>query len=224
MKNYLEEVLKLLREGIRELGLELKSECFTLHLSHLFKNNISWGTGWSDQAFRETLCCAGIISLIRLGKNSSSARQGFIYCKVISPTSTELSQYKHSRWDPRHWFAWIWSYWNCSPPISCSVLFLSQTDEKHNGVGSGCRVRRQQAGREQCVLSSPGMLSEPLRSGHWRLCGWLTWVLVKGGSKSGDGQSFFSSSFTTSAGAWTLGTVRTRGLQWGMSWSRMERL
>lgn len=25
MKNYLEEVLKLLREGIRELGLELKS-------------------------------------------------------------------------------------------------------------------------------------------------------------------------------------------------------
>lgn len=43
MKNYLEEVLKLLREGIRELGLELKSECFTLHLSHLFKNNISWG-------------------------------------------------------------------------------------------------------------------------------------------------------------------------------------
>lgn len=43
MKNYLEEVLKLLKEGIRELGLELKSEGFTLRLSHLFKNNISWG-------------------------------------------------------------------------------------------------------------------------------------------------------------------------------------
>lgn len=41
MKNYLEEVLKLLREGIRELGLELKSECFSWYLSHLFKNNIS---------------------------------------------------------------------------------------------------------------------------------------------------------------------------------------
>ena len=37
MKNYLEEVLKLLREGIRELGLE----CFSLYLSYLFKNNIS---------------------------------------------------------------------------------------------------------------------------------------------------------------------------------------
>lgn len=45
MKNYLEEVLKLLREGIRELGLELKFEHFTLHPSHLFKNNISQGTG-----------------------------------------------------------------------------------------------------------------------------------------------------------------------------------
>lgn len=41
MKKYLEEVLKLLREGIRELGLELKSERFSLYLSHLFKNNIS---------------------------------------------------------------------------------------------------------------------------------------------------------------------------------------
>lgn len=45
MKNYLEEVLKLLREGIRELGLELKSECFSLYLSYLFKNNISRVTG-----------------------------------------------------------------------------------------------------------------------------------------------------------------------------------
>lgn len=41
MKNYLEEVLKLLREGIWELRLELKFECFSLYLSHLFKNNIS---------------------------------------------------------------------------------------------------------------------------------------------------------------------------------------
>lgn len=39
MKNYWEEVLKLLGKGIRELVPELKSERSSLHLSHQFKNN-----------------------------------------------------------------------------------------------------------------------------------------------------------------------------------------
>lgn len=56
-------------EGIRELELELKFKCFSLYLSHLFKNNISWVTGWGYQTFRKMLCCTGIISFISGEKN-----------------------------------------------------------------------------------------------------------------------------------------------------------
>lgn len=43
------------------------------------------------------------------------------------------------------------------------------------------------------MLPSPGVLGEALRSGHLRLCPWLTRVLVRGGNRPGDGKPFFTS-------------------------------
>lgn len=40
MRNYLEEFLNYSERGFGNWGLELKSEGFSLDLSHLFKNNI----------------------------------------------------------------------------------------------------------------------------------------------------------------------------------------
>lgn len=151
--------------------------------------------------------------MIRLGENSSSARQGFIYCKVISPTSTELSLGTNTpggiTGSDLQGFGAIEIVLRQFLVQFSSYLRLMRSIMAE----SRRRAMRKQAERGWHVLPSPGVLGEALRSGHPRLCPWLTQVLVRGGNRSGDGKPFFTSYLATSVGAWTSRTVRTRGLQ-----------
>lgn len=155
MKNYLKEVLKLLREGIRELGLELKSECFSLYLSHLFKNNISWVTGWGYQAFRKMLCCAGIISFIKWRENLPLQDMNLF---IIRSSLRQAQNCLNKNTPGRILGVDLHVFWNIEIVLLqflFLVIFLSETDEKHNEIKSSyCRVMRELVGRKLLVSLS----------------------------------------------------------------------